>query len=113
MAELDIDMLHRALTAFFREDYQTALVLPEEDDAVDTLYNKVFHELLETMTANPASIDTCSQLLWVAHNLERLGDRVTNICERTVFIATGELFDMDTTEGENPEPNEYTQSKDG
>jgi phosphate transport system protein len=106
MAELVISMLHRSLTAFFREDYQTALVLPQEDDAVDTLYNKVFHELMETMTANPASIDTCSLLLWVAHNLERLGDRVTNICERTVFIATGELFEMDTIEGERPESKE-------
>ncbi len=110
MAELDISMLHRSLTTFFREDYQTALILPQEDDAVDTLYNKVFHELLETMTVNPASIDTCSLLLWVAHNLERLGDRVTNICERTVFIATGELFDMDTSEGENPESTEKEEA---
>jgi phosphate transport system protein len=102
MAELDISMLHRALTAFFKEDYQTAVVLPQEDDAVDALYNKVFRELLQDMTANPSSIDTCSLLLWVAHNLERLGDRVTNICERTIFIATGELFDMDTSEGERP-----------
>jgi phosphate transport system protein len=112
MAELDIDMLHRALTALFREDYQTAVELPKEDDKVDALYNKVFHELVQTMTANPGSIDTCSLLLWVAHNLERMGDRVTNICERTVFIATGELLEMDATEGENPESNETTQAKD-
>jgi len=103
MAELDISMLHRALTAFFKEDYQTAVMLPHGDDAVDALYNKVFRELLRTMTANPGRIDTGSLLLWVAHNLERLGDRVTNICERTVFIATGELFDMDTSEGEGPD----------
>jgi len=100
MADLDISMLHRALTAFFKEDYQTAVLLPQEDDAVDALYNKVFRDLLQAMTVHPGSIDTCSLLLWVAHNLERLGDRVTNICERTVFIATGELFDMDSSEGE-------------
>ena len=100
MADLDISMLHRALIAFFKEDYQTAVLLPQEDDAVDALYNKVFRDLLQAMTVHPGSIDTCSLLLWVAHNLERLGDRVTNICERTVFIATGELFDMDISEGE-------------
>jgi phosphate transport system protein len=113
MAELDISMLGRALTAFFKEDYQTAVALPQEDDAVDALYNKVFRDLLQVMTGNSNTVDTCSQLLWVAHNLERLGDRVTNICERTVFIATGELFDMDTTEGENPDSSEDFQSKDG
>jgi phosphate transport system protein len=113
MAELDISMLGRALTAFFKEDYQTAVALPQEDDAVDALYTKVFRDLLQVMTGNSNTVDTCSQLLWVAHNLERLGDRVTNICERTVFIATGELFDMDTTEGENPDSTEDFQSKAG
>jgi phosphate transport system protein len=101
MAELDISMLHRALTAFFEEDYHTAGILPREDDAVDALYNKIFRELMGSMAAKPAFIDIGSLLLWVAHNLERMGDRVTNICERTVFIATGELFDMDTSEGED------------
>jgi phosphate transport system protein len=113
MAELDISMLHRALTAFFREDYRTAFVLPQEDDEVDRLYNQIFHELMETMTANPERIDACSLLLWVAHNLERLGDRVTNICERTIFITTGELFEMDASDGERPESNEKEKPKRG
>lgn len=103
MAELDISMLHRALTAFFKEDYNAAAALPHEDDTVDALYNKVFRGLIGEMAAKPAIIDAASLLLWVAHNLERFGDRVTNICERTVFIATGELFDMDTSEGEEPD----------
>jgi phosphate transport system protein len=103
MAELDINMLHRALTAFFKEDYNAAAALPRDDDAVDALYNKVFRELIGDMAAKPTIIDSASLLLWVAHNLERFGDRVTNICERTVFIATGELFDMDTSEGEEPD----------
>jgi len=106
MAELDMSMLHRALTAFIQEDYHAAAALPQEDDAVDAIYNKIFHELIEAMTKNPEFIDNGSLLLWAAHNLERLGDRVTNICERTVFIATGELFDMDTSEGEDPDQEE-------
>jgi phosphate transport system protein len=106
MANLDMSMLHRALTAFIQEDYHTAAALPREDDAVDTIYNKIFQELMKAMTSNPEFIDNGSLLLWVAHNLERLGDRVTNICERTVFIATGELFDMDTSEGEEPDHEE-------
>jgi phosphate transport system protein len=111
MAELDMSMLHRALTAFIHEDYRTAAALPAEDDAVDTIYNKIFQELMKAMTSNPAFIDNGSLLLWVAHNLERLGDRVTNICERTVFIATGELFDMDTSEGEGPDLEENEEEK--
>ncbi len=106
MADLDMSMLHRALTAFIKEDYRTAAALPREDDEVDTIYNKIFKELMKAMTTNPSFIDNGSLLLWVAHNLERLGDRVTNICERTVFISTGELFDMDTSEGEEPEREE-------
>jgi phosphate transport system protein len=58
------------------------------------------------MIANPAVIDHANLLMWVAHNLERLADRATNICERTVFIATGELLEMDTSESEDPENGE-------
>jgi phosphate transport system protein len=111
MAELDMSMLHRALTAFIHEDYRTAAALPREDDAVDAIYNKIFQSLMKAMTSNPTFIDNGSLLLWVAHNLERLGDRVTNICERTVFIATGELFDMDTSEGEEPDREEIEAKK--
>ena len=111
MAELDISMLHKALTAFVQEDYHTAAALPREDDAVDAIYNKIFRELMATMMTKPGFIDNGSLLLWAAHNLERLGDRVTNICERTVFIATGELFDMDTSEGEEPDREELDTKK--
>jgi len=55
------------------------------------------------ITANPATFDEAHLLLWVAHNLERLADRVTNICERTVFIATGEMMEMDSTDDEDQE----------
>jgi len=103
MVKLDISMLHHALEAFVKEDYKTAVAIPKEDDKVDALYNKSFRILVNAMVKDTKVIDHASLLLWVAHNLERFGDRVTNICERTIFTATGELMEMDSTEGENPE----------
>lgn len=100
MAQIGISMLHRALGAFIAENPNQASAIPREDDEVDQLYNKVYRMLIDMMIANPSIIDQASLLLWVAHNLERLADRVTNICERTVFIATGELLEMDTSDDE-------------
>jgi phosphate transport system protein len=57
--------------------------------------------IVDAMFADPNIIDTANLILWVAHNLERLADRVTNICERTLFIATGELMEMDSTDDED------------
>ncbi len=99
MADLGLDMLHRALGAFVIGDADTARAIPNEDDQVDELYNRVYHDLLEMMIANPLVINGANYLIWAAHNLERLADRVTNICERTVFLATGEIIELDLTEG--------------
>jgi phosphate transport system protein len=98
MAEMGVDMLHRALGAFVNKDVQTARAIPLEDDEVDTLYNQVYHELLAIMIADPTTIDRCNYLLWAAHNLERMADRVTNICERIVFVVTGEILELDQTD---------------
>lgn len=103
MAELAIDMLHRALGAFITDNAQQAYDIPSEDDAVDELYNKVYRNLVSSMIANPEVIDHANLLMWVAHNIERMADRVTNICERTVFITTGELLEMDTDDEEETE----------
>lgn len=100
MAELGIDMLHRALTAFVEEDLPTARAIPEEDDDIDNLYNQVYRELLTYMIADPSTIDRGNYLLWVAHNLERMADRVTNICERIVYVETGEIMEFDVTDDE-------------
>jgi phosphate transport system protein len=100
MAELGINMLHRALGAFINENAAVASQIPLEDDQVDELYNRVYRILISTMIANPEIIDDVNLLLWVIHNLERLADRVTNICERTVFVATGELLEFETEEDE-------------
>jgi len=90
MAQKGTNMLHRALTAFVNEDVETARSLPVEDDEVDLLYEQVYRELMTYVMADARTIERANFLLWAAHNLERLADRVTNICERTVFAVTGE-----------------------
>jgi len=100
MASKGVDMLHRALTAFINEDVETAKLIPVEDDEVDALYNQVYRELMTFVIADPKMIERANWLLWVAHNLERFADRVTNICERTVFIATGEMKEIKSTDDE-------------
>lgn len=97
MAQKGVDMLHRALTAFANEDVETARAIPWEDDEVDALYNQVYRELITMILGDPSAIERANWLLWVAHNLERFADRVTNICERTVFVATGELVEIDAS----------------
>lgn len=100
MAEIGLDMLDRALKAFIERDAKTARAIPAEDDRVDELYNQVYRELLTYMIADPSTIDRGNYLIWVAHNLERLADRVTNICERIVFVVTGDMIEMDQSDDE-------------
>lgn len=101
MAELTADMLHRAIGAFVQLDEETALSIPDEDDQVDELYNILYRELLEIMMADEDNIDRATFHLWVSHNLERAADRVTNICERTVFTASGRLTEFDRSDDES------------
>lgn len=98
-----VSMLHRALYAFINEDSGLAWTIFREDDQVDDLYNRVERIIVNTMIDNPENIDQIKQLLWVAHNLERTADRVTNICERTLFITSGEMVELDGTEDDDPE----------
>ena len=100
MANKGVDMLHRALTAFVNEDVETASAIPVEDDEVDALYNQVYRELMTIIISDPKKIEHANWLLWVAHNLERVADRVTNICERTIFIATGDMTEIKSTDDE-------------
>jgi phosphate transport system protein len=101
MAQIGADMLHRSLTAFVNEDIEAAQAIPAEDDEVDDLYNQIYHELMLFIIQDPKSIERANLLLWVAHNLERVADRVTNICERTIFIATGEMSEIKSTHDEH------------
>ncbi len=100
MAEITVNMLHRALLAFVEVDETAACQIPAEDDKVDKLYNKIYRELVAFMIDNGDAIDKANYMLWVAHNLERTADRVTNICERTVYVATGEMVELSTSDDE-------------
>jgi len=100
MAQKDVDMLHRALTAFVEEDVESSKKIPMEDDEVDALYNQVYRELMTFVIADPKTMERANWLLWVAHNLERVADRGTNICERTIFIVTGELVEISASDDE-------------
>lgn len=105
MADLGVNMLHRALSAFVNENMELARKIPDEDDLVDDLFNKSYKGIVNAMIANPAIIDDASFLLWVVHNLERFADRAVNICERTIFVISGEMMEMDVTDDEIPEHN--------
>jgi phosphate transport system protein len=91
MADKAVSMLRRALDAFVDRDVDAAEAIAAEDDEVDALYQQVYRELLTIMLANPRTIDQATHLLWAAHNLERVADRVQNICERVVFVVTGRM----------------------
>lgn len=98
MADIGLDMLSQALEAFLQRDVEAALRIPKRDDEVDALYNQLSSELLEILLEHPEKIECANYLLWAAHNLERFADRVTNICERTVYTVTGEFHEMDVDE---------------
>ena len=94
MAEKVNDMLHRSLDALINRDADAAKQIVSEDDEVDNLYDQVFRELITFMAEDPKTITRATRLIWVAHNLERSADRVTNICERVVYMVTGKMEEM-------------------
>jgi phosphate transport system protein len=97
MAQKTNDMLRRSLAAFVERDVEAAKQISSEDDEVDNLYDQVYRELLLFMLQDPKTITRATWLLWVAHNLERIADRVTNICERVVFLVTGKVQEMNVS----------------
>jgi len=80
-------------------------LIPKEDDEVDALYEQVYRDLVAIMLRYPSTIDQANQLMWAAHNLERMADRVTNICERTIYIVTGEMKEIDVSDDESKTVN--------
>ncbi|MDI6751640.1 MAG: phosphate signaling complex protein PhoU [bacterium] len=97
MAQKTIDMLKRALSAFLTNDADEARQICKEDDEIDMLYEQVYRELLSFMIEDPKTITRATHLIWAAHNLERIADRITNICERVVFLVTGKMEYMDVS----------------
>ena len=93
MQQITCEMLDQALEAFVKLDVELARAVVRRDDEVDQLYNQIMRELLTYMAEDKRVITRAQYLLWVAHNLERSADRVTNLCERVIFAATGELGD--------------------
>jgi phosphate transport system protein len=91
MARVVQEMLRAGIRAFMDNDLEAARRVIERDDEVDQLYAQVFRELLTYMLQNPRNIKRATYLLWIAHGLERIGDRITNVGERIVFMRTGYL----------------------
>lgn len=94
MAEKVRDMLNRSLDAYVTRDADVSRRIWAEDDQIDELYSQMYGELVALMAANPGSIEAATRLLWVSHNLERIADRVTNICENTIFIVEGTVSEI-------------------
>jgi phosphate transport system protein len=88
------DMLHRSMTAFIHANAPSAVRIISDDDMIDTMYASLYAGLMEYVSRNPSQVECANRLLSMGHNLERAADRVTNICERTIYIETGELGDM-------------------
>lgn len=87
-------MLADSITAFIEGDAEAARAIVARDDEVDNLYNQVYRELLTFMITDPSTINRATHLLWAAHNIERIADRVTNICERIIFSVTGQFEEV-------------------
>jgi phosphate transport system protein len=94
MAEEGRKMLMSSLEAFARQDVAAAQQVGAQDDTVDALYDQVYRELLVFMMQDPRTITQATYLLWVAHNLERIADRTTNIAERVIFMDSGRIVDL-------------------
>ncbi len=97
MAEKATSMLHRSLEALVNRDTVTALQVCNDDDDVDNLYDQVYNELLLYMIQDPKTIKRATYLLWVAHDLERIADRATNIAERVVYLVTGKMEEINVS----------------
>ncbi len=94
MEQLAGQMLADAITAFTEDNATAAESISRRDSRIDDLYNQVHRELLTFVMEKRSNINQTIMLDWVAHNLERVGDRVTNICERIIFTVTGNSIDL-------------------
>lgn len=94
MGELGAELVHGILRALVDIDQHQARAVAARDDAIDALYHKTFAEVLDLMRADPDNVERGARILLAAHYLERIGDRVTNIAEDVVFLASGEVEDL-------------------
>lgn len=103
MADEAVDMLQKAVQAFVTGDIDAARAIPRRDDIVDKGFNKIYRGLVKYMSNDPDSIELANHLQWAAHNIERMADRVTNICERTLFIKTGSIYEIEESDSDDEE----------
>ena len=94
MTQKGCEMLRGQLQALVNRDADAARTLARGDDEMDALYNQVYRELLLFMVEDPRTINRATHLLWVAHNLERIGDRTTNLGEQVVYMVTGKVVEL-------------------
>ena len=97
MAQKSIEMLRHSMEAFLERDVEKAEAVCAADDEVDQLHDQVYRELVSFMIEDPKTITRATRLIWVAHNLERIGDRATNIAERAAFTVTGKMVEIGTS----------------
>jgi len=97
MADKAVDMLRRSITAFVERDDAAARKICDEDDQIDALYDTSYHALIQEMIRTPSDVQRITYLIWTSHNLERIADRVTNICERVIFMVTGQLEEINVS----------------
>ena len=101
MAQISQDMLRQSLDALISDNPDEARAITQIDDEVDMLYNQIFRELVSYMIEDPRTVTRAMYLLFCAHNVERVADRVTNICERVIFVSTGRMEEISSA----PDPN--------
>ena len=101
MARLATEMVHEVLNAFVERDAEAAVRVVEKDRAVDDFYNSIFRALLTFMMENPTNIGQSTHLLFIAKNIERVGDHATNIAEMVYYASTGQHL-ADRPRGHSP-----------
>jgi len=97
MGTLTISMVDRTLAALDKRDVKAARALCREDDEIDSLYDLAYQELLSIMVSDPGHITEATYMIWITHNLERIADRATNICERVIYLATGRVEELNVS----------------
>ncbi len=97
MAEVAVRMLRVAVESFKLRDVEMARQVCDQDDEVDALYDQVYRELITFMINDPKTIERATHITWIAHNLERIADRVTNIGERVVYMVQGTYEELNVS----------------
>lgn len=103
MANEAVDMLQAAVKAFVEGDVETARAIPARDDVVDEYFNKIYKGLVKEMLKDQEAVKLANHYQWAAHNLERMADRVTNVCERTLFIESGNIYQLEEIDSDDDE----------